>query len=366
MMKLLMQTSAIDLDARDASDRTPLMYAAESGHISIVKLLLDTGRVKDGSDQASYVPPAAWSAAESIVFYGYRDQIEVLKMLLNEPSLNANYRSENGETLLIWAARQGQLEIVELILECGKYDITAVNHAGRSAFSSAAGTSLLVMQCLYRTGQVDINQPDTIPGCSPVWVAVEANYRWSLEWLLSHDDVDVTRRDRSGYTLLEYAVTNDLPDMMSALLASPKVDPNTRNKHGETPLHRAAIQGNDKLVKRLVDSEKVDVNAGDKRGRTPVSWAVEMGANAVLKALLSSGRADIRVADLNGVTPLALAKRNRSSVCVQLMWNSGQLDCRLEYDGETEPRRPVDFQAQEYIDTYLTDARLDWPSTSRG
>jgi ankyrin repeat protein len=366
VVRQLLQAPLIDVDARDGSGKTPLMCAAEYGPVSIVKLLLDTGNVKDGSDQTSFVVPALWLAAEAVVDYGKREQLEIVRLLLDQPGLNAEYRGENGDTFLIWAARHGQLDIVKLVLECGRFDVAAVNNAGKSAFSNAAGVSLQVMQCLYQTGLIDVNKPDAVPGGSPMWVAVRANYRWSLEWLLSRDGVDVGTRDGSGYTLLEYAVSNDLPDMVDALLASPKVDPNTKNKHGETPLHRATIQGNDKLVKTLVDSDKVDVNAGDKRDRTAMSWAVEMGFNAVAKALLTSGRADVLKADVNGVTPLALAKRNRSAVCIQLMWNSGQLDYKLERDGLSDSPRPLDHQAQEYIDTYLTDARLRWPSQVGG
>ncbi|OAQ67317.1 ankyrin repeats (3 copies) domain-containing protein [Pochonia chlamydosporia 170] len=358
VVKLLLQVPNIEVDVRDGAGNTPLMHAADAGAVSIVKLLLDTGKVEDGSDDFENIPPAAWLAALTFSRYGKPEQLEVLKLLLDDPNARPDYRGDNGDTFLIWTARTGLLDVVKIIIKSGKFDIGAANHAGATAFSCAAGSSLQVMKCLYQTGEIDINKPET--GFSPIRVAIRSNYRWSVEWLLSLDGLDVEARDRSGYTLLEHAVCNDLPDMVDALLTSPKIDPNTKNKHGETPLHRAAIQGNDKLVKRLVDSPKVDVNAGDKRGRTAISWAVEMGFNAVTMAILTSGRADILKADLDGVTPLALAKRNRSSVCVQLMWNSGLLDFKLEQDGSTEARRPLDHRAQEYIDKYLTEDRLQW------
>lgn len=45
MVKLLLNTGKVNIDARDKIDETPLSQAIASGHEDVVKLLLNTGKV---------------------------------------------------------------------------------------------------------------------------------------------------------------------------------------------------------------------------------------------------------------------------------------------------------------------------------
>ncbi len=42
VVKLLLETGKVDIDAKDKSGRTPLSWAAEKGHVAVVKLLSPT------------------------------------------------------------------------------------------------------------------------------------------------------------------------------------------------------------------------------------------------------------------------------------------------------------------------------------
>jgi ankyrin repeat protein len=57
VVKLLLETGKVDVDARNKSDQSPLFWAAKNGHEGVVKLLLETGKVdinvRDQSDWSS-------------------------------------------------------------------------------------------------------------------------------------------------------------------------------------------------------------------------------------------------------------------------------------------------------------------------
>ena len=54
ILKLLLQTGKVEADSKDEYGRTPLSWAARSGHEAVVKLLLEIGKVEaDSKDKDS-------------------------------------------------------------------------------------------------------------------------------------------------------------------------------------------------------------------------------------------------------------------------------------------------------------------------
>lgn len=366
IVKLLLASPNIAINARDGGGYTPLISAASKGAVNVVRLLLESGNVTNGSLQNRYIKPAIWRAATACYKVDKQQRLETMKLLLNEEDVGAGYRNRSGGTLLIWAAIGGNQDIMKLLLDSGKFCVDATDRQGKSALSWAAGRSLRMMQLLHQTGQMDLNKPTNTRGCSPIWCAVQANYRQSVEWLLSQDSIDVFVRDGWGRTLLDYAVCMHLPHMVALLLASRKVNPNIWNKTYGSPLHQAVACRNDRMVKQLVDSDRVDVNMANKRGQTALSVAVENRFHAAVLALLTSSRTNVRKADKRGRTPLDLARRKGDRLSMQLLWNSGQLDHLLKKNGSSRVQRPNNADVQEYIRTYFSEAKLGWSPERRG
>ena len=82
VVKLLLETGKVDVELKDNYGRTPLSWAAERGHEAVVKLLLETGKVDVELKEGGY-----------------------------------------GRTPLSWAAEGGHEAVVKLLLETGKVDV---------------------------------------------------------------------------------------------------------------------------------------------------------------------------------------------------------------------------------------------------
>jgi ankyrin repeat protein len=80
VVKVLLDRTDIEVNARDDEQRTPLQRTAENGHESVVKLLLDHDAFADARDQ--YGLTAIASAAMS-------GNAHVVKLLLDRPDVNA-------------------------------------------------------------------------------------------------------------------------------------------------------------------------------------------------------------------------------------------------------------------------------------
>jgi ankyrin repeat protein len=97
----------VDLDSKDGDGRTPLSWAAERGHETVVKLLLETGRVNPNSKNGDGRTPL-WYVAE-------RGHEAVVKLLLETGRVDPNSRNGDGRTPLLWAAERGHEAVIRLL-----------------------------------------------------------------------------------------------------------------------------------------------------------------------------------------------------------------------------------------------------------
>jgi len=65
VVKLLLETRKVDVDARDGQcSRTPLACSASRGHTGVVKLLLATGQVDINAKDDVGMTPLSWAAKD--------------------------------------------------------------------------------------------------------------------------------------------------------------------------------------------------------------------------------------------------------------------------------------------------------------
>jgi len=171
-----------DIDKRDSYGRTPISYAAQNGHMAVVRLLLEKGADIDSKAKGKIVA---------------------------------------GMTPLSYAAQNGHTAVVRLLLEKGA-DID----------SKAKGK--------------------IVAGMTPLSFAAK-NEHMAVVRLLLERGADVNSKDISDTTALLHATIGDNVAIVKLLLEN-GAEVNIKDVYGKTPLLYAAKHKNGAIIKRLLAS----------------------------------------------------------------------------------------------------------------
>ena len=115
------------VDARDRNQRTALMYAAFNGHTAVVKKLIDAKADVNAQDSMG---------STALMFSSSGPFSETIQLLLERGAkINTVDRNEHFSALM-WAAAEGQVEVVKLLLKHGA-DLSLKDVDGDTAESFA-------------------------------------------------------------------------------------------------------------------------------------------------------------------------------------------------------------------------------------
>ena len=129
VVRLLLERVDVDADSKDKDGRTPLLRAAESGHEAVARLLLERVDVDaDSKDQLGRTP-LSWAAAK-----GHET---VARLLLERMDMDANSMDQFGRTPLLRAAQNGHEAVVRLLLQREDVDANSKDGFGETPLSLA-------------------------------------------------------------------------------------------------------------------------------------------------------------------------------------------------------------------------------------
>ncbi|KAG5782522.1 hypothetical protein H9Q73_003823 [Fusarium xylarioides] len=261
------------LGARTSDGQTLLSLAAENGHDTVVKWLMQ----QDGVDVNTRAFRYLWTPLSLAACNGH---------YAVAPDSRASWFYK-GRTPVMWAAANGHSAVVKVLLGTGMVDYDSNDDDGRTILSYAAqhGSSELIKQALDRVG-------------------VKAN-----------------RRDKTGRNALSWAAQSGQTAAIELLLARNDVDPNSTDNNNRTPLSWASQYGHEPVVRMFLSTKRVHPNIKDINGITPLSWASGYGQDEIVKILLGTEGVDasIKLEDDNGlpVFPTSYRRHDASKMLLK-------------------------------------------------
>lgn len=202
LMSKLLELELFAADVKDQADRTPLIWAANQGHESAVRVLLHRQDV-DVNTIAKHEISGRWRPITALACAARQGHAKTIELLLERDDINVNLvnKSEDNLTPLMWAAKEGNEAALMVLL---KHQDIVADYQG-----SADWTALSLAAAEGHTGCVQLSA--------------------------ERSDVEVDRRNSCGRTPLANAVENGCLEVVKLLLAY-DVDVNSKNYWGETML----------------------------------------------------------------------------------------------------------------------------------
>ncbi len=203
----------------------PLQEAAQSGHISIVKLLLDRN-----------------AEINKDILFKVR-HFQIIKYLLKRGA-ELKSTDSKGNTLLLKECERGNLEKVKYLTKHSNPDVSGKNKREQTTLHLACGTNSLK----------------------------------TVKFLIQHCDANVSTKNSKGQTPLHLACAewNNL-EIVKFLIEEANADPAVTCNKGKTALHYAARNvGGASIVRYLIENQKLDIEASDNNRKIALQYSLKI------------------------------------------------------------------------------------------
>eukprot|EP01132_Coremiostelium_polycephalum_P000568 gene568-713_t len=259
--------------------RSALHIAVEQENIELIKYLVEKGARKDIQDKNG----------KTALDYAWDKLIQPIGApILSALGVNLEVPGGQGTILIGQAIQAGNQELVKNLIIAGVNVHAADAHGNTPLHIAIEAEQLEIAKELSALGA----HPKTKnkQGTTPILLVLQS--KKSLQdiktWLQALQ-VDVTKEDKEGNTMLHNAIKEGDEHLIKLLLSTDLgIDKNKKNKEGKTALHLAVEQGKAGAVAQLL-TLGVDKNHQDKERNTPLHLAIKAGHDAIAKQLIDAG-----------------------------------------------------------------------------
>ena len=262
------------------------------------------------------------SSATPYLFTGlhcasYFGIIEVVTSLIEMKNCHINQRDCIGHTPLMWAARQGNEEVVGLLLTRGDVVPDEPDNDGRTALSWASSLGYeKVVRLLLARGDVNPDKVDNY-GQTALWWASQGSKDVG-RLLLTSGDFNLDRSHNHGQNVLNWASALVYEGIVRTLFTWENV--NLGESHnGCQAMVQWVSRGDEGVVRSLITLDDLNPDTLNHYDQAPHAQASSHGNREIVRLLLAQGNVNLDELYSSGRTAPLLALLDRYGTIIELL-----------------------------------------------
>ena len=258
IVQKLLERNSFDLEKYcNRDNETLFMAACFGGNADVAKIFFDSKN------------SCAFNKKTPLMFAADSGSVEILKMILEKYPDELNKKDDDNDSALIYAIRKGRVEAVKYLLSIPNIDVNVVSESDGTALSISCweDAPYEIAEALLNHPQIDVNKSRD-DGATPLMIACQQGRFDIAKKLLERKDIhDINLKDNDGATVFMHACgswENDEVEFVDYLLKNYKININEQNKWGRTSITLACGSGNLQIVKYLLKQRDIDLqNCGN-------------------------------------------------------------------------------------------------------
>eukprot|EP01041_Mallomonas_annulata_P005271 gene5271-10547_t len=205
----------------------------------------------------------------SAVRFGIKSQVH---RILTQSKDIVNQYDSSGYTCAHWAAKKGDVEMLEVLYEHGCILTLPTDADSRMLpIHWAASEGKIGALRFLLDKRVDLNAQDS-NGCTPLVISVQHDKPLSIIFLIKNG-ADLSLLDNSGDSALHWAAYKGFVGPLAVLSYFSPQHVHAIDNFGQTPLHLASLRGEIEAIEYLIKDCHADMSKRDRNGLTPLELA---------------------------------------------------------------------------------------------
>eukprot|EP00300_Choanocystis_sp_HF-7_P004818 c13725_g1_i1.p1 GENE.c13725_g1_i1~~c13725_g1_i1.p1 ORF type:complete len:425 (+),score=61.44 c13725_g1_i1:36-1310(+) len=210
--------------------------------------------------------------------------LDLVKSLTQDGSIDVNTKDGGGETILMRASMYSHPHVVQYLVRSCKANANSVNNYGSTAliYAASQGTDDIV-QCLVGEGgaKVDVHNRE---GDTPLIAASRGGHVKVVEYL-TRAQADVNARDNAKRTALMWAAKGGHFNV-AQLLCNAHADPHALSQRNESALLFALKAQHCDLGLWLIHTHLCSLNTKDQDGLSPFAAADQTTRASIIQSVI--------------------------------------------------------------------------------
>ncbi|XP_058099006.1 ankyrin repeat-containing protein At5g02620 [Magnolia sinica] len=264
-------------------DDTPLHTAARNGNLAMVMQIISGAEGEELDDLLMKENQAGENALFVAAEYGYIDVVR--EMIKYHDIVSAGVKAKNGYDAFHIAARQGDIEILKVLLGALPELSMTVDLSNTTALHTAATQGHIEVVNFLLEVDGSLAKIARSNGKTALHSAARNGHVEVVKALLSNEPGISTRTDKKGQTAFHMAVKGQNLELVEELLKCEPLVINMVDSKRNTALHIATRKGRAQIVRRLLEFEGTDTKAINRSGETALDTA-EKTNNPGIAAIL--------------------------------------------------------------------------------